>query len=709
MKLKKLLAGVLSATMVATMIPASMAFSSVSAVAPDGVVTDGLVSYFTFDGNGTNSVDGATTASFLAEGSASAASIVEDSVRGQVVQIGGANGSRSYVDLGNDLPAGTTGVSFGGWVKLAEGQVAAAYYDMFAIDSSTGNDWRYFTVSTNGTLHQNFSDYFDGVGTACLTNDGEWHYLMLTSSDKYIDVYVDGALAYSYDTTTAIPNGDGSTHGTNSAPLTTVATTEGQHFYLGYIRQFWDAASCYVDDYAIYNVELTAEQVRANYNATLPDVVDYTSLNSAIATAESIQVDSYTAQSYEALQTAIAAAEAKVDNCETQAEVVEAVNALNAAIDALIIKNGGIEANLISAYEFNGSLVNSVEGAGAAELTGALVQNPVSAASATYTADGQAVKFSNDYQYGLKLSVDNSKITNNTFTVSFNVSYSAVYANRAGMFIATDDQATSSSQLWYSIGNGYSGSGNTSDPDPYYMVWYNDGGYGQVVSDTLMTTDQYTTVTVVFNGDEATLYLNGVEAATGAVPKVMGSETNIYLGANAWDANPEMSVNNAYVYNRALSDNDVEMLYAKNVADTLEVTAVGMQKGSIGENSRSTRFVARVNAAAVDQYNAQIACLGWAYNTGSTLESYSVIDLNTVTSSTEGGLNADDSTYAFTYVVQGNEETPAAQMAVAPYVGVTVNGTTHYFCYDGKTGSYTVASKVVEAPSPFNHVSNTAA
>lgn len=703
MKMKKLLAGVLSAAMVATMIPASMAFGSVSAVAPDGVVTDGLVSYFTFDGNGTNSVDGATTASFLAEGSASAASIVEDSVRGQVVQIGGAFGSRSYVDLGNDLPAGTTGVSFGGWVKLAEGQVAGTYIDMFTIDNTGTSDlskWHYFTVSTNGTLHQNNGGYFDGAGTACLTNDGEWHYLVVTSSGTDIDVYVDGNHSYTYTSSaTSLPT---------LATLTDVSGEE-QHFYLGYIRQFWDAANCYIDDYAIYNVELTAEQVRANYNATLPDVVDYTSLNSAIATAESIQVDSYTAQSYEALQTAIAAAEAKVDNCETQAEVVEAVNALNTAIDALVIKNGGIEANLISAYEFNGSLVNSVEDAGAAELTGALVQNPASAASATYTADGQAVKFSNDYQYGLKLSVDNSKITNNTFTVSFNVSYSAVYANRAGMFIATDDQATSSSQLWYSIGNGYSGSGNTSNPDPYYMVWYNDGGYGQVVSDTLMTTDQYTTVTVVFNGDEATLYLNGVEAATGAVPKVMGSETNIYLGANAWDANPEMSVNNAYVYNRALSDNDVEMLYAKNVADTLEVTAVGMQKGSIGENSQSTRFVARVNAAAVDQYNAQIACLGWAYNAGDTLESYSVIDLNTVTSSTEGGLNADDSTYAFTYVVQGNEETPATQMAVAPYVGVTVNGTTHYFCYDGKTGSYTVASSVVEAPTPFNHVSNTAA
>lgn len=708
MKMKKLLAGVLSAAMVATMIPASMAFG-VSAAVPDGVVTDGLVSYFTFDGDGTNSVDGATTASFLAEGNASAASIVEDSVRGQVVQIGGANGNRSYVDLGNDLSAGTTGVSFGGWVKLAEGQVAGTFIDMFTIDNiGTTNDdesnWHYFTVSTNGTIHQNNGGYFDGAGTACLSNDGEWHYLVATSSGTNfganINMYVDGNLAYTY------------TPSANS--LTTLATStnargEGQHFYLGYIRQFWDAANCYIDDYAIYNVELTAEQVKANYNATLPDAVDYTSLNNTIATAESIQADSYTAQSYEALQAAITAAKAKVDNCETQAEVVEAVNALNAAIDALAIKDGGIEANLISAYEFNGSLTNSVEGAGAAELTGALVQNPVSAASATYTADGQAVKFSNDYQYGLKLSVDNSKITNNTFTVSFDVSYSAIYSNRAGMFIATDDQATSSSQLWYSIGNGYSGSGNTNDPDPYYMVWYNDGGYGQVVSDTLMATDQYTTVTVVFNGDEATLYLNGVEAVTGSVPKVMGSETNIYLGANAWDANPEMSVNNAYVYNRALSANDVEILYAKSIADDLAVTTVGMQKGTIGEYNQSTRFVARVNAVAVNQYNEQIACLGWAYNAGDTLESYGLIDLNTVTSSTAGGLNEDASTYAFTFVVQGNESSPAAQMAVAPYVGVTVNGTTYYFCYDGKTGSYTEASKVVESPSSFNYVSNTAA
>ncbi len=39
MKMKKLLAGVLSAAMVATMIPASMAFSSVSAEVPEAVAT----------------------------------------------------------------------------------------------------------------------------------------------------------------------------------------------------------------------------------------------------------------------------------------------------------------------------------------------------------------------------------------------------------------------------------------------------------------------------------------------------------------------------------------------------------------------------------------------------------------------------------------------------------------------------------------------
>lgn len=697
MKMKKLLAGVLSAAMVATMIPASMAFSSVSAVAPDGVVTDGLVSYFTFDGDGANSVNGATTASFLAEGNAPAASIVEDSVRGQVVQIGGEHGSRSYVDLGNDLPTGTNAVSFGGWVKLAKGQNAAAYYDMFAIDSSTGSDWRYFTVSTNGTLHQNFSDYFDGVGTACLTNDGEWHYLMLTSSDKNIDVYVDGDLAYSYDTTTPIPNNDGTLHGTNSASLTTVATTEGQHFYLGYIRQFWAAANCYIDDYAIYNVELTAEQVKANYDATLPDVIDYTTLNRAIETASSIQADSYTVDSYAALQTAIDAAEAKINNCTTQAEVTEAVDNLNDAIDALVIKDGGIEANLISAYEFNGSLENSVEGAEAAELTGALVQNPVSAAAAKFTEDGQAVKFSNVDQYGLKLSVDNNKITNNTFTVSFDVSYSEIYSNRAGMFIATADQATSTSQLWYSIGNGYSGSGNVSDPDPYYMVWYNDGGYGQIVSDTQMETNQYTTVTVVFNGDEATIYLNGVKATSGSVPKVMGSETNIYLGANAWDANPEMSVNNAYVYNRALSDKDVEMLYAKSIADELNLQVIGMQKGTTTDSQEAIRFVANVDESVVG--NEAIVNLGWAWQAGTALDgSYVTPPVTTVA---DDDTLATEGNYAYTLLFETDTDT---NYAVAPYVSVQVGGNTYNFCYNGRYGNFETtnsSSNIVYVPVDF--------
>lgn len=633
MKMKKLLAGVLSAAMVATMIPASMAFSSVSAAPENSLVAsydltmeEGRVGWF-------------------ARGAA--ASGIETGASGVVFDNGYQAENQSYTIANPLIGQASSGFSVAVDVVIPSGGYINGYESMFNFSGVDGdaNSAGVFNVSGSGKgTHLNdwagnYWDYpNDTAGIYDLTSESR--FVLTVDADDVVTMYVNGSEVASIDVDTLTAIG---------SPRDIVAYVNGMaYFNLGAAPALWGQPAMTFSAVSFYNSALSESEV------------------SALGDADA------------AMPTVTPTPEGEAD----------------------------ITSGLISAYEFEGDLTNSVSGAGDATLVGYQL-GTTTATSASFEDGAVALTPGTGTDaYGLKLDVDTSKISANTFTVSFNVAYAGLTDNAAGIFIGAANQ---DSQSWYSIGT-------LDDSDAennayFYRIWNNGGGmsYNQLLADQTSNLNEYANVTAVFDGTFATLYVNGVAVVSDEVSYVVKGDTGFYLGANCWDAVPDITVDSAYVYNRALSANDVEMLYAKNVADTLEVTAVGMQKGSIGENSRSTRFVARVNAAAVDQYNAQIACLGWAYNAGDTLESYSVIDLNTVTSSTEGGLNADDSTYAFTYVVQGNEETPATQMAVAPYVGVTVNGNTYYFCYDGKTGSYTVASKVVEAPSPFNHVSNTAA
>lgn len=638
MKMKKLLAGVLSAAMVATMIPAGMAFSSVSAVAPDGVVTDGLVSYFTFDGDGTNSVDGATTASFLAEGSASAASIVEDSVRGQVVQIGGAYGSRSYVDLGNDLPAGTTGVSFGGWVKLAEGQVAAASYDMFTIDSAANSDWCYFTASTNGTIHQNNGGYFDGQGNPCLTNDGQWHYMVLTSSDTGIDMYMDGDLIYTYTSTA------------NS--LTNLATMGNQHFYLGYIRQYWDAANCYIDDYAIYSKELTAEEVRANYDATV--VAVESNVTSGLISAYPLADD------YDDLLGG------------------DAVTTMGAT--AGFNTYGGVDAAVVST--------------GGANADGLKIPSSAFANATSST--------------GLTVSVDLYVDTFNFWSRAF----------QFGTYPGGDWDTTAtntSSQLYLAEGGSICAHINNTQ-----MVWF-DGTYSDGGANDACVEDQWVNVTMVFDSTSIYYYIDGAlmtiagsynenYTVADVINAIVNGSDN-WIGRSYWSADTALvgGAANLITYNRALSPNDVKALvaadgaeevYAKSIADSLNLQVIGMQKGTTADSAEAIRFVANVDESVVG--NEAIVNLGWAWQAGTALDgSYVTPPVTTVA---DDDTLATEGNYAYTLLFETDTDT---NYAVAPYVSVQVGGNTYNFCYNGRYGNFDTtdsSTQIVYVPVDFTVV-----
>ena len=87
-----------------------------------------------------------------------------------------------------------------------------------------------------------------------------------------------------------------------------------------------------LDDFTIYNYALSEEEISV-LETTQP--LDKSALSSKITEAKAIQKEAYTEESYAALQTAIASAEEALETVGTEAEVLAAVQALQAAIDAL--------------------------------------------------------------------------------------------------------------------------------------------------------------------------------------------------------------------------------------------------------------------------------------------------------------------------------------------------------------------------------------
>lgn len=598
MKMKKLLAGVLSAAMVATMIPAGMAFS-VSAAPEDSLVA----SYDFTTSTGTGSWTDATW-SAVGEG------VTITSGTGAVITGGDDHSSIYTTNALKDNAAN----GFSVVMNVAVTDNATNFGGLFGFASDAADvDANFFNVTGSGTgIHHTYTDGFYDIVSGSTVLGSTMQEYAITVSDDQICIYVNGSqcVVYNHDDTD-----QGSTwpqypgyHIDSTSLVNSV-----DDFVIGYLG-FWEGATATVQDVALYSSVLTEEEI-ADMSGVEP-----------------------------------------------------------------------VEPALISAYNFDGNLNNSVEGAGAAvtvaQGAGGMVGDEIST-SVEYV-DG-AVKLSPDNGYGLKLDVDTSKIQNNTFTVSFDVSYQSIAANLATMFIGAQNQQTS--QLWYSIGNGYS-------PNDYeeanYMIWYYSSAYGQLNSGSLIALDEMATLTATFSGTNAVLYLNGVEIDSGTVPAIVGKNTNFYLGVNAWDPIADITVDNVRVYNYALSADEVAEGYAQSIADDLNITMRGRQAGTI-DGETAVRFVANLDQDAIND-NEAVTKLGWAAENGTTVaENATGYMLNTVTS--DSNLAATGK-YAYTYV-QATKES----VAVLPCVQITVNGNAYWFAYDGISGSAlsTEASAVVSA------------
>lgn len=352
------------------------------------------------------------------------------------------------------------------------------------------------------------------------------------------------------------------------------------YFNLGCAATVYWGTSAFTCDYIqVYQRQLTDAEV--GYLASTgsieePEGIDTTALTTTVTEASLIDGEGYTQSSWDAFIAALTAAKNVLLNPESNSAVMEANTNLTNAMNGLTEYAPPTTPVADVEYTFDGTLESATEGVDAAVLVGkgegGVVGDVLEDQTAQFS-DGSIV-LNPTNGYGVQLDVDTSTITNNTFTVSFDVTYQSITANLATLFIGAQDQ---SSQLWYSIGNGYAPNGVE---EANYMIWHNNNGtYGQLNSGVVIETGVKGTITAVFEGTNAVLYLNGEEIHRGTVPAVVGENTNFYLGVNAWDAIADVTIDNFEFYNEALNAaqvdyivNGTDIVYEETPANITYVT-----------------------------------------------------------------------------------------------------------------------------------------
>ena len=286
MKMKKLLAGVMSAAMVATMIPASMAFS-VSAAPEDSLVasydftqseTEGWAKY-----NGMNRTEGNNA--------------IEETDEGIVFT---TNDYNTY-SIGNPL----AGQVDGGFTVMVDVSVPSTqaqneFEGLFGFNSHGTWDW--FGV-TNSGLSMNMNAvaspytqrFFDlNVTAPVATTDMSNARYVLTVDADAITVYVNGQQIEQY-TGTAGKLADDTTADVTYGEAAMALANVAQYFDLGYWRNQGDwgafGSAMTVHGVSFYNSALSADDV-ASLGAYEPPVVEPDAITASV-------VDTTAAESYD--------------------------------------------------------------------------------------------------------------------------------------------------------------------------------------------------------------------------------------------------------------------------------------------------------------------------------------------------------------------------------------------------------------------------
>ena len=695
MKMKKLLAGVLSAAMVATMIPASMAFSGVSAQGGSAEAVDAaqVASYDFTSSTGTGTLENATwtatsNGTTIGDPAADETGVhLSDGWYTDYQRYSVANPLRNSAENGFTVVLDVT----------VTGSNRNAYESMFGFLGADTSENAFYAIQSNGSAVR-YNDYYNN-NTAANYYDVENETIVdMSSSSQYVvavvantvSIYCNNSLVTSFTATVNAATGDNAHDVLESDDFVSGMT----NFVLGCVTPWWGQVGMTVRSVEFYNTALSADDVTYLYTGNYPSV-SYAALNAAIAEAEDLNPLVYSEDSYAVVTSALEAARAALSS-DNQNEVDSAAADLNTAIENLVIVYGLIDSSDFTTAEGNvGWTAYSDKEWQTASSTNVVYE------------EGTGITLSTDPSWVNSYSTANPLKggVNQGFTISMNV------------MVPSSDQGIYNGLVGFSnheVGT-YFGMTNNGTTVRYNSDGYFDLGVpsGNNVVGTALDLSEMANYVVTADGDSMEIYLNGVLQCTYTTSDTYdGTKALAYANSAeyvnlgyfcsqagwAWN-NSLMTVEDIAFYNTALTANEVAENYAQSIADSLNLVVAGMQDGTLASGEAGTRFVARLNRDALEAAGTSVLNLGWAYDAASTtLADYGTTPITKVT---YDSAVATDTTYAYTIAFEGT----AADNAVAPYVTIQVGENTYNFCYNGRYGQYgdtSTAAQIVYAPVEFS-------
>lgn len=262
--------------------------------------------------------------------------------------------------------------------------------------------------------------------------------------------------------------------------------------------------------------------------------------------------------------------------------ILAVVAAAVMVISSTVMTFADTTTGLIGQFNFEGNLKNEVTGAESV-MTAGKVTEEASDETMEYSngVDGSAAYFNGLLSsYGVEI-LDAVPKTN-TFTFSYDVYYVAYTQYTPTLNLATDwgsANAGTAVDQWASFGWGWQANMSFAAgiwihdqankvPQEWVDFWQ-AGGTAELV-DAEGNWAGWTNITYSVDAGVVTAYINGekVDAVPGtlsadtAIINTVTDATRLFIGVNAWDAPLNGAMDNLYIYDRALTQDDVKELIA---------------------------------------------------------------------------------------------------------------------------------------------------
>ena len=559
---------------ISALLAGAMVFTSTSlpgylqASAQGVALEDGLVAAYSFDGETLADEKGGSGASAIVTGlnAYSGAPVYEAGKEGKALRLGDYGLKLNREDLGDHFTV-SLWLNWDGSVVYNQSVLFLGYHnpEKWLAVGGTEHDGL-----TNSRFWANGNGYsWTTLGSADLS--GGWHQLTLVGSSGGVAAYLDGELCGS---------------GTSNGPL----TGADQDIYVG-VNNWDEEFTGLVDEVKVYDRTLSEAEIYRLYDSetsteTLLDQTGITatsSLSMVVGRTQSIEVsmhpvvaaavptvtyetsdDTVAQVSQDGVVTAVASGTAVITTTVTLGSVTKTAQ-------TNVTVGGTLDDRLVASFDFENTLDNGVEGGTAAQALGYKLGSYTGEVVYEQGRDGQAVRLGD---YGLKL---NQQDVGDEYTVSFWVkNHSALAENQVLLLLGYHDP-----ENWMALSGSQS---NTSK----LKFWGNGGGFSwTTLATTSVPADTWHQITITGTQGQATLYRDGVSLGTvQSNNPLTGSNADIYLGVNNWDALFDGLVDEVRVYNIALSQEEVQEQALDEFQDMFQQSVEGTLEAAqlLGDN-----------------------------------------------------------------------------------------------------------------------------